>query len=87
MVQALINEFRLPLLGGARGESSRVAVAIDTITARYQVNSTAAFELLVEASHQLRRALLAVSIDVIASGRLPEEAMTRASRLRPAGPG
>lgn len=79
-----ISEFREPLLGAPQSDCSRVAVAIDTVIARYRVNSADALDLLCEASHYLRRALLGVAIDVIADGRLPEEAIIRARRQRTA---
>jgi len=83
MVRIPIGEFRGQPSGGAQSDGSRVAVAIDAVIATYQVNAADAFDLLLEASHCLRRALLDVAIDVIANGHLPEEAMIRARRQLP----
>ncbi len=80
MMKILIGEFREPLLAAVLGDSSRVAIAVGTVMAHYRVNSADAFDLLREASHDLRRALLGVAIDVVADGRLPEAAIMRARR-------
>ena len=70
------SEFRGPLLVAAQGGSSLVGVAVDTIIAGYRVNPADALDLLLKASHY--RVLLSVAGDVIADGRLPDEAMIRA---------
>ena len=80
LVRMLISEFREPLLQAKQTDGSRSAIAVATVMARYRVNSADAFDLLREASHDLQRALLGVSIDVVADGRLPEEAIIRAPR-------
>jgi hypothetical protein len=82
MVAALISEFGELLAQAAPSECSRVAVAVGTVIARYRVNSADAFDLLREASHDLRRALLGLAIEVVADGRLPEEAIVRARHQR-----
>ena len=82
MVAALIAEFGELLVQAAPSDCSRVAVAVGTVIARYRVNSADAFDLLREASHDLRRALLGVAIEVVADGRLPEEAIVRARHQR-----
>jgi hypothetical protein len=87
MVTALICEFGELFVHAAPSDRGRVAVALGTISARYRVNSADAFDLLREASQDLRRALLGVAIDVVADGRLPEEAILHARRRRhPAAP-
>lgn len=88
MVRVVISEFREALLEAAPSDCSRVAIAVGTVIARYQVNSADAFDLLREASHDLRRALLGVAIDVVADGRLPEAAILQARQRTPeCGPG
>jgi hypothetical protein len=75
MVTTLISEFSEVLVHAAPSDCSRVAVAVGTLIARYRVNSADAFDLLRDASHDLRRPLLGVAIDVVADGRLPDEAI------------
>jgi hypothetical protein len=82
MVATLITEFGELLVHAAPSDCSRVAVAVGTVIARYRVNSADAFDLLSEASHDLGRALLGVAIEVVADGRLPEEAIVRARHQR-----
>lgn len=83
MVRAQIGEFGEALLRAAPNDCSRVAIAVGTVIARYQVNSADAFDMLREASRDLRRGLLGVAIDVVATGYLPEEAIIRARRKTP----
>lgn len=74
-IKKLISEFRRPLLGAARNNYSRVAIAVGTLMARHRVNSSDAFDLLSAASYDLDRALLDVAIETAVNGRLPEEAI------------
>ena len=74
-IKELISEFRRPLLGAARSNYSRVAIAVGTVMARHRVNSSDAFDLLSAASYDLGRALLDVAIETAVNGRLPEEAI------------
>ncbi len=83
MVRRQIEEFGEALLAAGPRGCSRVAVAVGTIIGLYQVNSTDAFDMLVEASRDLRRGLLGVAIDVAADGHLPEAAILRARERRP----
>lgn len=85
IVRVVIREFGERLLRAAPSDCSRVAIAVGTVIARYRVNSADAFALLREASHDLRRALLGVAMDVVAEGRLPEAAIIEARRRRNAG--
>lgn len=82
MVRALIGEFGERLLHAPPSDSSVVAMAVGTLIARYRVNSADAFDLLCEASRDLHRALVGVAIDVVAEGRLPEQAILQARRRR-----
>lgn len=82
MVTVLISEFGERLLRAPPSDRNRVAVAVGTLSGRYRVNSADAFDLLCEASRDLHRALVGVAIDVIAEGRLPEEAILHARRRR-----
>ena len=79
--QSLENsEFLEPLRKATERDRSLVEAAMDTVIARYLVIPSDAIDLLREAGHYLGRPLLKVAIDVIAEGRLPEEAMIRARR-------
>lgn len=70
-IQDLMSAFRAPLLGAARSNFSRVAIAVGTVMARHRANSSDAFDLLCAASHDLNRALLDVAIETVVNGRLP----------------
>lgn len=84
-VCTLIGEFRGPLLAASPSDCSRVAVAVGTVMARYRVNSTDAFGLILEASRYLRRSLLGVAIEVVANIHVLEEAILQARRQRRTG--
>lgn len=81
-VRTLIGEFRGPLQAASSSDCSRVAVAVGTVMARYRVNSTDAFGLILEASRYLRRSLLGVAIEVVANIHVLEEAILQARRQR-----
>lgn len=80
IVARALDDLREPLAAAQQADCSRIAVALAMVMAKYRLTSCQAFELLSEAGRQHERTLLAVAIDVVATGSLPVAATHRRGR-------
>jgi hypothetical protein len=77
IVGTALDDLRGPLVAAQQADCSRIAVALALVMATYRLTSCQAFELLSEAGRQHDRTLLAVAIDVVATGSLPPDVPPR----------
>ena len=82
-VQRMLTDLARASDRSEEGVPGRLVLALGTIIDRHRVESSRAFELLLQAARRLKAPLWAVAVFVGSEGRLPERGDELAARTRP----